>query len=127
MLSAFGGIALGSLPTTLKPQEKPGGDVIVLIPGIMGSVLQRDGKDIWAVSAGAFGQFVSTGGESIKSLALRHGNSPGAPPQDDGVVATRVFSDAQIIPGLWKVDGYTKISSALRSIENVKDGENFFQ
>ena len=28
-------------------------DVIVLLPGIMGSVLQKDGKDAWALSGGA--------------------------------------------------------------------------
>ena len=31
----------------------PVGDVIVLLPGIMGSVLQKDGKDVWALSGGA--------------------------------------------------------------------------
>ena len=25
-------------------------DIVVLLPGIMGSVLQKDGKDIWAIS-----------------------------------------------------------------------------
>ena len=33
--------------------KQPMGDVVVLLPGILGSVLQRDGKDVWAPSAGA--------------------------------------------------------------------------
>ena len=33
--------------------KEPLGDVVVLLPGILGSVLTRDGKDVWAPSAGA--------------------------------------------------------------------------
>ena len=32
--------------------KQPMGDVVVLLPGILGSVLQRDGKDVWAPIAG---------------------------------------------------------------------------
>ena len=32
--------------------KQPLGDVVVLLPGILGSVLQRDGKDVWAPSPG---------------------------------------------------------------------------
>ena len=32
--------------------KQPMGDVVVLLPGILGSVLTRDGKDVWAPSAG---------------------------------------------------------------------------
>ena len=32
--------------------KQPMGDVVVLLPGILGSVLQRDGKDVWAPSPG---------------------------------------------------------------------------
>jgi hypothetical protein len=28
----------------------PMNDIVVVIPGILGSVLQKDGKDIWALS-----------------------------------------------------------------------------
>ena len=28
-------------------------DVIVLVPGILGSVLQKNGRDVWAASGGA--------------------------------------------------------------------------
>ena len=33
--------------------KQPMGDVVVLLPGILGSVLTRDGKDVWAPSLGA--------------------------------------------------------------------------
>jgi hypothetical protein len=30
-------------------------DLVVILPGILGSVLQKDNKDIWAVSTGVIG------------------------------------------------------------------------
>jgi hypothetical protein len=32
------------------PQKTPMRDMVVILPGILGSVLQKDGKDLWAVS-----------------------------------------------------------------------------
>ena len=32
------------------PQQQPMSDVIVLIPGILGSVLVKDGKEVWGAS-----------------------------------------------------------------------------
>jgi hypothetical protein len=34
-------------------QKRPMRDVIVLLPGITGSVLRKDGRDVWAPTAGA--------------------------------------------------------------------------
>ena len=48
----------------------PVGDVIVLLPGIMGSVLQKDGKDVWALSGGAAVRALTSLGSSIKDLKL---------------------------------------------------------
>jgi hypothetical protein len=45
-------------------------DVIVLLPGITGSALAKDGKDIWGFSAGAFWRGLSSAGQSINRLAL---------------------------------------------------------
>ncbi len=32
--------------------RKPMSDVVVLLPGILGSVLSKGGKDLWGLSAG---------------------------------------------------------------------------
>ena len=45
-------------------------DVVVLLPGITGSVLQRDGKDIWAPSPGALLRGLVSFGRSVKNLKL---------------------------------------------------------
>lgn len=45
-------------------------DIVVILPGITGSVLQKDGKDIWAVSGQAAWQAVRTFGDSLYQLKL---------------------------------------------------------
>jgi len=86
------------------------GDVIVMLPGITGSVLQRDGKDVWAPTAGAgIGALLSLG-KNVKGLALTD-DPPDVDDLGDGVVATRVMPDVHLIPGLWKIDGYSKLKN----------------
>jgi pimeloyl-ACP methyl ester carboxylesterase len=100
-------------------------DVVVLIPGILGSVLQKDGHDVWALSGSGIARALATRWESIQGLAL-HGDSA----QDDlgdGVVASRLINDVHLIPWLWKIDGYTRIRNALTtSFADIRDGVNFF-
>lgn len=106
--------------------RRPMGDVIVLLPGILGSVLQRDGKDVWAVSAGAaLGALRSLGG-SIRELTLDE-DPPDADDLGDGVAASRLMSDVHIVPGLWKIDGYSKIAATIKATFEVEPGENYFE
>ena len=46
--------------------KEPMGDVVVLLPGILGSALARDGKEIWAPSPGAIGRALWTLGGSVR-------------------------------------------------------------
>jgi pimeloyl-ACP methyl ester carboxylesterase len=106
--------------------KEPMGDVVVLLPGILGSVLVRDGKEVWAPSPGAMGRALWTLGRSVRSLALV--DDPWE--QDDlgdGVVATRVMPDVHIIPGLWGIDGYTAISRLIRDHFDVVPGETYLE
>ena len=106
--------------------KQPMGDVVVLLPGILGSVLQKDGKDIWAMSPGAaFRALLSIGG-SIKKLEL-DGDDPDADDLGDGVTAPRLLPDLHLIPGLWKIDGYSAIATALHEQFDLRDGENYFE
>lgn len=97
-------------------------DVVVLLPGITGSVLQKDGKDVWALSPGAALRALVSFGRSITELEL-HDDSD----LDDGVTAPRVMPDVHLIPGLWKIDGYGKISQYIRRTFDVRPGRNFFE
>jgi pimeloyl-ACP methyl ester carboxylesterase len=81
------------------------GDIVVVLPGIAGSVLQRDGKDVFGLTVSAGLRALFSGGASIRELAvdLEH------PEKDDGVTAHRLAPDAHLVPGLWKIDGYGRI------------------
>ena len=104
----------------------PVGDVIVLLPGITGSVLQKDGKDIWALSGGAAVRALTSLGSSIKNLKLDD-DDPEADDLGDGITATRVIPDTHLIPGLWKIDGYGRIAKTIRNEFDIQPGINFFE
>ena len=105
--------------------RKKFGDVIVLLPGITGSVLARDGKDVWAVSPGAALQALLTLGHSLQDLRL-HGDDPTSPSLGDGVTAPRLVSDVHLIPGFWKIDGYSGIYERLSRELTLERGKNWF-
>jgi hypothetical protein len=105
--------------------RKPMPDVIVLLPGILGSVLQRNGKDVWAFSAGALARGIFSGLGTIQDLALT--DDPDVDDLGDGVCASRLLSDAHLIPGLWKIDGYTGIAQYIQSTFKVEPGKNYFE
>lgn len=103
-------------------------DVVVLIPGITGSVLQRDGKDVWAPTAGVALRAVLSLGHSIEQLELRGGDDPAADDLGDGITATRVLPDLHVLPGLnWKIDGYGRIGEELKARLGCVAGENYFE
>jgi hypothetical protein len=100
-------------------------DVVVLLPGITGSVLQRDRKDVWAFSPGAIVRGLLSLGNSVKSLELQDDDwrrdSLG-----DGVTADRLVPDLHLIPGLWKIDGYGTVAKFLADTFTLVEGDNFF-
>jgi len=127
-LRAVGG--LGSL--ALAPwshsfaQESRVTDLIILLPGIMGSVLQKDKKDVWAVTRASVGGALSTLGRNLQGLELKDD------PQDvedlgDGVVATSLFPDVHLIPGLSKIDGYSGVRAALSQRLKLDGAQNYIE
>jgi len=105
--------------------RKKFGDLIVLLPGITGSVLARDGKDVWAVSPGAALQALLTLGHSLQDLRL-NGDDPTSADLGDGVTAPRLVSDVHLIPGFWKIDGYSGIFERLSGELTLERGKNWF-
>ncbi len=89
--------------------KTPMRDMIVILPGIMGSVLQKDGTDLWNVSGQVIGQIVTSLGNRLKELKLE-GDDPNGGDIGDGIKPTRLFTDTYLIPGLGGfsriVDGY---------------------
>lgn len=102
------------------------GDVVVLLPGLTGSVLRKDGKDLWGPSAGALLKAALSRGGRLAPLVLRED------PLDrddlgDGVVATRLFPDVHLLPGLWKIDGYSRVAATLKKAFDLREGGNYFE
>lgn len=101
-------------------------DVVVVLPGITGSVLQKDGKDVWNVSGGSVLRALLSLGQNVKDLALTE-DPPDVDDLGDGVTAPKVMRDIHLIPGLWKIDGYSKTLKYVTETFDVRAGENFFE
>ncbi|MEU6759763.1 hypothetical protein [Streptomyces sp. NPDC046685] len=103
----------------------PMADVVVLLPGITGSVLTKDGKDVWAPSPSAVLGALTSLGRSLDSLQVGeddwHVDDLG-----DGVCAPRLVPDLHTLPGLWKIDGYTAVERFLLAQFDLTAGENYF-
>lgn len=97
-------------------------DIVVILPGIMGSVLQKDGEDLWNVSGQAIWQVLKSLGDRINDLKLENDDPEGGD-IGDGIVATSLIQDAHVIPGLWKIDGYNEIASTIKDNFNVIEGD----
>ena len=108
-------------------------DIVVLIPGITGSVLQKDDKDLWAISARSLWETLRTRGSWLDHLRLS-GDDESVEDLQDGIRATRLMPDVHIVPGLINVDGYSKISRSITERFDVIKGSlvdpypaNFFE
>src|SRR5262244_746526 len=90
-------------------------DPVVVLPGIMGSTLAKDGHLVWAPSAGAVLRAIATFGRSVTRLTLPDGlddNHPG-----DGVEARGLMPDLHALPGIWTpVKGYDLLLRRLRAL-----------
>jgi hypothetical protein len=100
-LRTTGILALGAAttghwwPALAAPTSIPMRDVIIILPGITGSVLRKDGHDIWAVSAiGIFGALTSLG-RNLNTLKLTE-DPPDIDDLSDGVIADRLVNDLHL-------------------------------
>ncbi len=96
-------------------------DIVVILPGILGSVLQKDGKDLWNVSGQAIWQVIKTLGNRLQDLKLE-GDDPNIEDLGDGIKATKLIADTHLIPGFWKIDGYTQTSKLITDNFQVTEG-----
>jgi pimeloyl-ACP methyl ester carboxylesterase len=103
----------------------PVDDVVVLLPGILGSALERDGREVWALSRGAAFRALITLGRTVKDLQLVD-DDPDVDDLGDGVRATRLMPDVHLIPGFWKIEGYGKVKHWLFDRFAFEDGINWF-
>ena len=77
-------------------------DLIVLLPGITGSVLQdAEGKEVWAPPSSLLWNYLSR--DSFQKLKLA-AHLPGTVPPDDGIHATALVPGFHGVFGLVKID-----------------------
>lgn len=100
-------------------------DVVVVLPGIMGSVLAKDGQPIWSPSPRAIFRALTSFGRSLQSLEVDDDDWQ-QPDLQDGVTATTLMPDVHLIPGLWKIDGYTRLEDFLLTTFDLTRNENYF-
>jgi hypothetical protein len=90
-------------------------DVVVVLPGIMGSQLRQDGHLVWGPSAGAALRAITTFGRSVSRLQLPYGIGDDHP--RDGVEPAGVMPDLHLLPGIWTpVKGYDVLLQRLRAL-----------
>jgi pimeloyl-ACP methyl ester carboxylesterase len=106
--------------------KQPMTDIVVVLPGILGSALEKDGKPIWDMSPSAAVRALFTLGGSVKDLEL-DGDDHTIDDLGDGVRATRLLPDLHLVPGLWKIDGYGAIADRLQSQFDLAPGHNYFE
>lgn len=89
--------------------------MIVVLPGITGSVLRKNGKDLWAFSGSAIWNSLANRQQMLKDLTLPAVDDYTLDDLGDGVSAEGLMQNASIVPGLVKmVTGYTDLVKAIR-------------
>ncbi|MFK8185278.1 MAG: lecithin--cholesterol acyltransferase [Phormidesmis sp.] len=102
--------------------KAPMKDMVILLPGITGSVLQKDGKDLWAVSGKAIWSVLKETESTISALELIN-DDPDLDDLGHGIRATRLIEDTHLVPGLVKIDGYTQASRLITDNFDVTIGD----
>ncbi len=87
-------------------------DMIVVLPGITGSVLHEGTDPLWGLSSGALWEFVKHRGANLQRLAVTRHDPRGEPPESQ-VRATGLVDGFHGIFGVAKVDGYKQLIGAL--------------
>ncbi len=102
----------------------PLNDVVVVIPGILGSTLHdKDGDEVWGLSGGSVSAALRTLGRSLKRLQLPEGVGDRHP--GDGVTARALMPDLHLVPGIWTHNlGYDRILDWLRTTFHVVEPDD---
>lgn len=102
-------------------------DMVVLVPGFGGSVLERDGRVLWGAGghAGA-GSLLALGDDALPLLRLEKDDHARAE-LADGVRATGVVGGTHMLPGVWKIDGYARMPQLLGRLFDIEPGRNYHE
>ncbi len=100
--------------------------LLIFLPGITGSVLQKDGRDVWALSGQGLWEYVRTLGQSLNTLLIAQEDWE----QDDlgdGIKAVRLTEDLHSIPHLIEHAGYSVLVDHIKENFGQLEEGNIFQ
>ncbi|MBI2509152.1 MAG: hypothetical protein HYV99_04020 [Betaproteobacteria bacterium] len=101
-------------------------DVLIVIPGILGSVLRHREREVWGLSVAAGLHALASLGSSITDLTLTE-DSGDPDAIVDEVEADRILPDLHLFPYLWKIDGYAALTATLAETFRIERGKNYFE
>lgn len=97
-------------------------DLVIIVPGILGSRLEKNGQEIWGTSPKRLLSNLFTFGKVLKSgLRIPHDVDPSDP--QDGVKPTALIGGLTVIPGLIAMDSYDRLRSNLVSDLELQTGQ----
>jgi hypothetical protein len=100
---------------------------VIILLGISGTVLSKDGKGAWGTSTAAIWQAVTGGGESIRSLSIKGADDPSLEDLGDGVKATGLAGSPHY-SGTVEDRRLHRAGEAAEVIElKLEDGRNLFE
>lgn len=97
-------------------------DLVVILPGITGSVLADPQGDLWNLSGQALWSFAKTRGDSLQRLAVPDHDPRKVPPATQ-IAATQLIDGFHGVFGLAKIDGYLPLVQTLRDRFEVVSGD----
>jgi hypothetical protein len=124
-VGGLGSLVLAPWSRTLAAEPRVT-DLLIFLPGITGSVLQKDKKDVWAITTESVAGALTTLGQNLQGLELKD-DPKGVDDLGDGVVATGLFPDVHLIPGFSKIDGYSGVRAALSQRLNLDGAQNYIE
>ena len=93
-------------------------DLLVILPGITGSVLKRRGVAVWAPAPTMLVSYIRSLGNAIEWLRLKRDDAD----LDDGIEATDLVPYT-LVPGLYRFDGYTGLKAHLFEHFDLVEGD----
>ncbi|WP_340379670.1 hypothetical protein U5640_30440 [Streptomyces sp. SS7] len=89
-------------------EREPVEDLVVVVPGIMGSRLAVHGREVWGPSPGTVWETIRTFAGSVRSLTLPKDLGDDHP--GDGVKPVGLFGSLHALPGVWPlIAGYDRL------------------
>ncbi|MFE1327262.1 hypothetical protein [Streptomyces sp. NPDC058741] len=97
-------------------------DLVVFVPGILGTRLTRDGKDVWNQSKQAL-LGLRRPGRAVEGLLLPPGIGDEAPEGPWTLESDRLLKSPEALPGLVSNMGYPEVRAALGWSDAGRDGQ----